>query len=56
MTLNFWVKPTRDGRPLKKYKCDSHPQSDDPNPTKGIDAPGSIPIKAAHMCSHGRER
>ncbi len=49
------AKVVRDGRPLKKYRCDSHWQSDDPNPARGMDAPGSVPMHSAHWCSHGRE-
>ena len=52
MARSLQAKAARDGRLLKKYRCDSHRQSDDPNPVKGIDAPRSVPRHFAHWCSH----
>lgn len=53
-TARLRAKGVRNGSLSKKYRCDLQAQSDAPNPARGSDAPGSAPIRIAHMCSHGR--
>lgn len=39
------AKTVRDGRPLKKYRRDSHAQPNAPNRTRGTDAPDIVPCR-----------
>ena len=53
MVRKLGANTLRAGRPLKKYKCDSHAQSDAPNPARGMDAPRIRLIQDAQRHSHG---
>jgi hypothetical protein len=51
MVLRLRTNAALDGRLPKKHKCDSHRQSDDPNPVKGMDAPRCTLRHCAQRCS-----